>query len=99
MERMFANAFRYFRNKAGLTQAVVARKAGLDQSEISKLEDGFHWAMQSALRKKFFLIIWRTIFLIYRLRHGQKIDARKITRWIMTEEVVQWKIKEMSSNA
>ena len=29
MERMFANAFRYFRNKAGLTQAVVARKAGL----------------------------------------------------------------------
>ena len=43
MERMFANAFKYFRNKAGLTQAVVARKARLNQSEISKLEDGFHW--------------------------------------------------------
>ena len=43
MERMFANAFKYFRNKAGLTQALVAQKAGLDQSEISKLEDGFHW--------------------------------------------------------
>lgn len=43
MERMFANTFKYFRNKAGLTQALVAKKAGLDQSEISKLEDGFHW--------------------------------------------------------
>ena len=51
MERMFANAFRYFRNKAGLTQAVVARKAGLDQSEISKLEDGFHWPSFRTMRR------------------------------------------------
>lgn len=51
MERMFGNAFKYFRNKAGLTQTVVARKAGLDQSEISKLEDGFHWPSFKTLRR------------------------------------------------
>jgi len=51
MERMFANTFKYFRNKAGLTQALVAKKAGLDQSEISKLEDGFHWPSFKTVRR------------------------------------------------
>ena len=51
MERMFANAFKHFRNKAGLTQAIVAQKAELDQSEISRLEDGFHWPSFKTVRK------------------------------------------------
>ena len=58
MERMFANAFRYFRNKAGLTQAVVARKAGLDQSEISKLEDGFHWEKNVPCNRRYRKNFW-----------------------------------------
>ena len=51
MERMFANAFKYFRNKAGLTQVLVARKAGLDQSEISRLEGGYHWPSFKTTRR------------------------------------------------
>lgn len=51
MERMFANAFKYFRNSAGLTQATVAKKAELNQSEISRLEDGFHWPSLKTVKK------------------------------------------------
>lgn len=51
MQRIFANAFQHFRAKSGLTQSVVARKAGIAQSEVSKLEDGFHWPSFKTTRK------------------------------------------------
>ena len=51
MQRMFADAFRHFRHKAGLTQALVAKKAGIAQSEVSRLEDGFHWPSFKTVRK------------------------------------------------
>ena len=51
MQRMFANAFKHFRVQHGLTQAVVAKRAGIAQSEVSRLEDGFHWPSFNTTRR------------------------------------------------
>ena len=42
-DRTFANAFRYFRKQAGLTQTEAAELTELSQSAISRFEDGDNW--------------------------------------------------------
>lgn len=42
-DRTFANAFRYFRELAGLTQTEAAERTELSQSAISRFEDGDNW--------------------------------------------------------
>ena len=42
-DRTFANALRYFREKAGLTQTEAAEHSELSQSAISRFEDGDNW--------------------------------------------------------
>ena len=42
-DRTFANAFRYFRKQAGLTQTEAAEITELSQSAISRFEDGDNW--------------------------------------------------------
>ena len=51
MQRMFANALKHFRKEKGLTQAVVAKRAGMAQSEISRLEGGYHWPSYETIVK------------------------------------------------
>ena len=42
-DRTFANAFRYFRELAGLTQTEAAERTELSQAAISRFEDGDNW--------------------------------------------------------
>ena len=42
-DRTFANAFKYFRKQAGLTQTEAAELTELSQSAISRFEDGDNW--------------------------------------------------------
>ncbi|MBR2209487.1 MAG: helix-turn-helix transcriptional regulator [Synergistaceae bacterium] len=43
MDRIFANTMIYFRKKAHLTQSELALKAGIAQSQVSKIEEGTHF--------------------------------------------------------
>ena len=42
MYRIYANTIRHFRETAELSQADVALRSGMSQSQVSKLEDGIH---------------------------------------------------------
>jgi len=43
MKRAFGNTLYMLRKKAQLTQAELAKKSGLSQSEISRLEGGYRY--------------------------------------------------------
>ena len=51
MQRIFANALKHLREKKGLSQAVVAKRAGIAQSEVSRLEGGTHWPSYKTILK------------------------------------------------
>ena len=51
MYRIYANTFRHFREKAGLSQYEVAMRSGISQSQISKLEDGIHLPPYETIEK------------------------------------------------
>ena len=42
-DRVYANALRYFRKQAGLTQVEAAELSEISQSAISQFEDGENW--------------------------------------------------------
>lgn len=50
MDRIYGNIFKALREKANMTQADVARLAGLTQSGVSRLEAGSRWPTKKSLR-------------------------------------------------
>lgn len=51
MDRIYGNIFKALREKAHLTQAEVAKLAGLTQSGVSRLEAGSRWPTRKTLRR------------------------------------------------
>ena len=50
MKRAFGSILYELRKKANLTQVDLAKKSGLSQSEISRLESGYRWPVLRTLR-------------------------------------------------
>ena len=51
MDRIFAHSITYFREKKNLTQTSAAELAGIDQSQLSRLEGGENWPNKATLNK------------------------------------------------
>ena len=51
MDRIFAYSIIYFREEMNITQTCAARLAGIDQSQLSRIEHGESWPNRSSLNE------------------------------------------------
>ena len=83
-DRTFANAFKYFRKQAGLTQTEAAELSELSQSAISRFEDGDNWPCKDTT----FRLCYVYGISLSELFDFIAQDLRKLPSWALEISVV-----------